>query len=147
MTKIFILGDQPKDRTKDLILKVLNGRNIPEFFVLNLKDVKSKDFIDNQAHIIYNSDQEEYKNKIKEILCEKTDFGFNETADFKASDVNITQEAINFKLNFKGNSVPIWLKNENYTNNADEIYIILSAICVGDFLGMNIVEISENLKG
>jgi UDP-N-acetylmuramyl pentapeptide synthase len=147
MTKIIILCDQSKERINNLIMKVLNVKNIPEILILSSKDLDSKNFIDNQDFIIYNSDSVEFKNFIKDMEHKKTDFGFNENANFRASDVNITEEEINFKLNFKGSSVPIWLKNENSTNNADEIYAIFSAICVGVYLGMNIVEISENLKG
>lgn len=146
MIKIIVVCEQSKDRIMKLIIKVLNGRIIPEILFLSLGDLKSKNFTDNQIYIIYNSDQEESKNIIKDIMCEKTNFGFNENATFRASDVIITKDEINFKLNFKGNSVPVWSKNENHTNNADEVYNILSVICVGDFLGLNIVEISENFK-
>ena len=70
-------------------------------------------------------------------------FGFSERADFMASDIIETDGSINFKLNYKGNSVPIWL---NKVSDRDEIYNALSAICVGMLLGLNIVEMSDSLK-
>ena len=144
--KIVIISNQPKNRIESLLFKVFNGKTIPEILVLHSKNFKNSDFLDNQIFIIYNSDDIDSKNIVKDMMNKKTDFGFNENANLRASDVIITKDEINFKLNFKGNSVPVWSKNENHTNNADEVYNILSAICVGDFFGLNIVEISENLK-
>ncbi|MBI3631243.1 MAG: hypothetical protein HY219_00035 [Candidatus Staskawiczbacteria bacterium] len=70
-------------------------------------------------------------------------FGFSEKADFVISDVNETENNTNFKLNYKGNIVPIWLKK---VLGKKEIYNVLPAICVGILLGLNIVEMSETLK-
>ncbi len=145
MTKIIIIDSQQKNNDEILISKVLNGKFSPEIKFLDFKDFKKSNFDDCETYILYNSDND-MTEEIKESVCKKVDFGFNDNASFRASDVNITNESINFKLNFRGNSVPIWLVNYNHTNNADEIYSILSAICVGDIVGMNIVEISENLK-
>ncbi len=70
-------------------------------------------------------------------------FGFSEQADFMASDILEDKEGTSFKLNYKGNSVPVWLSE---VSNKDEIYNVLSAICVGMFLGLNIIEMSDSLK-
>jgi UDP-N-acetylmuramyl pentapeptide synthase len=145
--KIIIISNQPKNKIESLVLKVSNGKIIPEIIFLHPKNFKNKEFLDDQIFIIYDSDEIDSKSIVKDLINRKIDFGFNENATLRASDVIITNDEINFKLNFKGNSVPVWSKNENHTNNADEVYNILSAICVGDFLGLNIVEISENLKG
>jgi len=74
----------------------------------------------------------------KKISC-----GFFEGADFMASDINITEEGTNFKLNYNGNSVPVWLKNKF---EKEEIGIILPAICVAVLSGFNMIGISETLK-
>jgi UDP-N-acetylmuramyl pentapeptide synthase len=70
-------------------------------------------------------------------------FGFSEKCDFMASDINESEDGTNFKLIYKGNIIPIWLKN---LFGKEEIYNVLSAICVGALLGLNIVEMSEGLK-
>ncbi|MFI5205546.1 MAG: hypothetical protein ACHQVK_01260 [Candidatus Paceibacterales bacterium] len=38
--------------------------------------------------------------------------GFLEQADFFASDINITDTTVNFKLNYQGNSVPVWIQKK-----------------------------------
>lgn len=59
------------------------------------------------------------------------------------SDETKTSEGINFKINYSGNSVPIWLKGvfeEEKLNSA------LAGISAALSLGLNIVEISDKLK-
>ena len=77
-------------------------------------------------------------------------FGFKEGAAFQATDVNIiTNEknnwptGLNFKLNFEGNIVPVFLPGAIATHL---IPSILSAIAVGHILGINIVEAGSALR-
>lgn len=70
-------------------------------------------------------------------------FGFSNEADFRASDIFESDNGTTFKLNYKGNIVPIWLNN---VYGKEEICNALSAICVGMILGLNVVEMSESLK-
>lgn len=67
-------------------------------------------------------------------------YGFSPEADFFASDESITDEGFNFKLNHKGSTVPIWVKKPF---SRDEIYAVLSFVCIASILGFNIIEISE----
>lgn len=84
--------------------------------------------------------KKENREKIAEIL--KT-LGLSDRVDFCTyGDENITDGGINFKLNHKGSSVPIWTK----AKNEEEIYNYLLAISVAIDSGMNPVEISEKLK-
>ncbi len=69
-------------------------------------------------------------------------YGFSPDADFYASDQIEADEGINFKLNYKGSSVPIWLK----AHGEKTIETALPAICAAIISGMNIVEVSEALK-
>jgi len=83
-------------------------------------------------------------------------FGFQQRADFQASDIKINgrdassaREAgepvlgTNFKINYKGNIVPVWLEG---ICNKEQIYSALAAACVGTILDLNLIEISQALK-
>lgn len=83
-------------------------------------------------------------------------FGFKEGADFRATDINVngrdassarkTGEPVlgtNFKINHKGNFVPVWLDG---VCDKEQIYSALAAACVGTILGLNLIEISRGLK-
>lgn len=69
-------------------------------------------------------------------------FGFQEGADFRVTDINLNS-GTNFKINYKGNIVPIWLEN---LFGKEQIYSALAAAAVGTVLGLNLVEISSALK-
>jgi len=70
-------------------------------------------------------------------------YGFNEGADVRATDVNTDNSGSNFKVNYKGNSVPFWAKGA-FDNN--HIYDILKSIAEAIVEGKNLVEISNNVK-
>ncbi len=104
-----------------------------------LENIKEKDkFI-----LVLNQDDEKIFDAVKELEFEKMTYGFSENSDFMASDVNETEEGINFKLNYRGNSIPIWLKNKS---GNDKIYEALAIICIANILGINILEIAEKIK-
>jgi len=93
------------------------------------------------ADLIFNID-----NKLIKEICGNTKvsnftFGFEERADFKASDVHING-GLNFKLNYNGKIIPMW---QNHSSN-DYAYGALVASCIGIILDFNLVEISELLK-
>lgn len=107
--------------------------------IKELEGLKEKDkFI-----LVFNKDKGEIFDAIKEFEFEKISYGFSENSDFMASDVNETEEGINFKLNYRGNSIPIWLKNKS---GNDKIYEALAIICIANILGINILEIAEKIK-
>jgi len=90
-------------------------------------------------------------------------FGFQEGADFKASDIRLNN-GTNFKINYKGNIVPIWLpepqRRVKMKVNSEggklhrleklfgkeQIYASLSAVSIGVIFDLNLVEISQLLK-
>lgn len=69
-------------------------------------------------------------------------FGFNIKANVLVSDMH-TNGGTNFKINYRGNTIPIWLPD---ISDESSISGALIAICVGITLGLNLVEISETIK-
>ena len=92
--------------------------------------------------LILNFDDEAAR-EISDVPNLKTiTFGFQQGADFKASDINLNG-GTNFKINYKGNIVPVWMDG---ICNKEQIYSTLAAACVGTILGLNLIEISQALK-
>jgi len=132
-----------------------SGRD-KDFFAGDEKDVtqfkKLAKILPAQGHIILNFDDETVR-EIKEetnlrdynppttpshILT----FGFQEGADFQATDIKLNS-GTNFKINYKGNSVPIWLEK---LFGKEQIYSALAAAAVGTIFDLNLVEISNILR-
>lgn len=63
--------------------------------------------------------------------------------ELQASDVRFIENGLNFKLNYKGSSVPIWLSR---SSAREDIYSVLSAIAAGVALNVNLVELSHILS-
>ncbi len=68
--------------------------------------------------------------------------GFDDRFDLWASDINIG-DGTNFKINHGGDSVPFWIGRKL---EKEEISEILLAVRAGMALGLNLVQISQNLK-
>ena len=120
-----------------------------EFFAGDIAQVaeivKLAETLPSPAYLILNFDDEtvrEIKNKSR---AHPLTFGFGVRADIRVSDVVLAESPTletNFKINYKGNVVPVWLKGKE----KEEIYAALAAAAVGEVLGLNLVEISEALK-
>lgn len=95
-----------------------------------------------QTNLILNFDDEAVRELKKINGLGGLTFGFQNGSDSMASDIRLNQ-GINFKVNYKGNSVPIWLEK---CFGKEQVYSALSAVCVGIIFGLNLVEISEALK-
>jgi len=107
----------------------------------NIKTIAQK--IPPYGSLILNFDEKIIYEIDKITNLKSFSFGFSERADFMASDLNEDKEGTSFKLNYKGNSVPVWL---NKVSGKDEIYNVLSAICIGMLFGFNIIEMSDSIK-
>lgn len=135
MSKIIIATEKNNISEIEALLKVLTPNVRADFIDANL--AKSKDYL------IFNFDNLELRKACELSEAEKISFGFSDQADFYASDQMKTEDGISFKLNYKGNSVPIWIKSP-FDN--EKIYNVLAAVCVAVISGLNIVEISEKIK-
>jgi len=92
--------------------------------------------------LILNYDDKQIR-EINNIKSLKTlTFGFQEGADFMASDIH-TNNGVNFKINYKGNVIPVWLEK---SYGEEQIYNVLAANSVGMIFGLNFIEISKALK-
>lgn len=125
------VGDIPPDkdffageREKTIKIREL-AKNLPSF-----------------GYLILNFDDETVREIKDETNLKEITFGFQERAEFRASDINLNN-GTNFKLNYKGNVVPIWLEK---LFGKEQIYSALAATAVGTILGLNLVEISQALK-
>ena len=140
----FFLKNSPR-----AILVITHIGDIPydkEFFAGEKEEVKEVTLLAKtlpaQTNLILNFDDETVR-EINDITNLKTlTFGFGEKADLRASDVRLNM-GINFKVNYKGNIVPVWLEK---LFGKEQIYAGLSAAAVGTIFGLNLVEISQALK-
>ncbi len=92
--------------------------------------------------LILNSDDETVREIDNITNLKSLTFGFQEEANFQVSDIR-TNSGTNFKINYKGNIIPVWLEG---LFGKERIYSALAASSVGIILGLNFVEISEALK-
>ena len=96
--------------------------------------------------LVLNFDDETIRDIKNRTSANTLAFGFGVRADIQATDVFLTQSpelGTNFKINYEGNIVPVWLKN---LFGKEHIYAALAAVAVGELLGLNLVEISGSLK-
>jgi hypothetical protein len=91
---------------------------------------------------LVNFDDENIRKIIPDFNKKILTFGFQEGADLMASDIFMDGE-INFKINYGGSTVPVWMKK---ISGRDQIYAALAAASCGIKLGMNLIEISQALK-
>lgn len=95
-----------------------------------------------QSRLVLNFDDQQVREIESKADSEKMTFGFEEGADLRASDINLNGDA-NFKINYKGNTVPVWLEK---VYDKEQIYSVLAAVCVATILDLNLVETSQALK-
>lgn len=116
------------------------------FFTSDKKDtdeiLKFINLLPGNSQLVLNFD-DEITRGIKNLTDLKlVTFGFGEGADFMASDIKYNHTT-NFKLNYQGNTVPIWL---DFNAQKEQLYSLVSAIAVTTILNLNLVEVSEVLK-
>lgn len=159
--EILILESDLKDKKETEKLKLLvNKSSLAMLVVTHLGEIsfdrdyfaadreKTKEILEfakdlpARSLLILNFDDETVR-EIADITNLKTcTFGFQEETEFQASDINLNS-GTNFKINFKGNIVPVWLEG---LFGKEQIYSALSAVCVGEILDLNLVELSQALK-
>ncbi len=95
-----------------------------------------------QNFLVLNFDDETVREIKDETNLGELTFGFQEGADFRATDVKLNH-GTNFKINYKGNIVPVWLDG---LFGKEQIYAALAAVAAGTIFDLNLVEISQALK-
>ncbi len=96
-----------------------------------------------QGFLVLNFDKDQIRD-IKNIsIAQCLTYGFYKKADLQISDLNISPDGTNFKVNYQGNIVPFWFKE---SLEKKHIYSILSGIAVGIIHDINLVGISQSLK-
>ncbi len=100
----------------------------------------------NKVNFVFNSDNENLKDFYKERSLKTVRLGFKEKNDIFISDIK-ENGGLNFKVNYKGSTVPFWFKKRL---NQEELSIILIVIGIAITSGFNLVEISQffrNIEG
>ncbi len=103
------------------ILVVANMGEVPSdklFFTGDKEKIKSiieiTKKLPNYGKLIFCFDDETVREIQEYANCDCLSFGLGQKADFCASDVRI-DKGTNFKINYKGNIVPVWLKKKQQT--------------------------------
>jgi len=127
------IGDIPPD------VNFFDGEKIKGLEKI-VNSLKSKD------SLILNFDDETVRELKSKSEINSFTFGFQEMADFQATDYVITQfpsSGINFKVNFQGSVIPVWLKG---IFGKEQVYSALACSACGYSFGLNLLEVSRALK-
>jgi len=122
-----------------------------EFFETPEKVAEEKKTIvktlDKDGIAILNYDDERVRKMAEGISAKIITYGLNEKADVRATNCNLEinpdGSELNFKLDFKGSSVPAKLID---VLGVQHLYSALAAAAVGIVFNLNLVEISEAIK-
>jgi len=118
-----------------------------DFFAAERKETfqikKLAKILPKRGFLILNFDDETIREIQDESLAQSLTYGFQEEADFWASDININLNGTNFKMDYQENIIPFWLKN---LFGKEQIYSALAAIAGGVAKEINLVEISQALR-
>lgn len=144
--KAVVLIGGNKESFERTISLVLQGKHQNEILVFNVNDKEEADLIrkiPSETYLVLNINEDSTKEIIEKTKSQILTFGISGIkADFIASDIKLNG-GINFKVNYKGNIVPFWLEK---ASGEEDVYPVLAAVAAGTVFGLNLVEISENLK-
>ena len=97
MTEIIILNKK-NNYMESFVEKILKENDsLRILFLENLEDYNN---FNQNIFLVYNYDKIDVEKLVKNIDCKKISFGFDDNADFKASDLNETNDSVNFKINY-----------------------------------------------
>ena len=137
--KIVILGSDNQEMVKKIVSQIVSKNFSVDKEVLFVDNLEKID-LSKTEYLILNLDNIK-KPEIKKLKV--ITFGFQWNADFQVSDIKQTSDYTNFKINYQGNVVPIWLEGAFAQK---EISAVLTAIIIGTIFNLNLVEISQKLK-
>ena len=99
---------------------------------------------------VMNFDNDMVMQQMKTTNAEVATYGFKQGADLMALELNIIQDearewpaGINFKVDYKGNIVPVFLPG---SITKPLVYAALAGLSVGTVFGVNLVEAAHELK-
>lgn len=144
------VGDIPFDKPSQVLSnKIWEGK---DFFAGEIEKTieirKLAKSLPSRGYLILNFDDETVREIKDETNLRELSFGFQEGADFQATDIKLNN-GTNFKINYKGSIVPVWLAPTPKFGvgvGKEQIYSALAATAVGTIFGLNLVEISQALK-
>ncbi len=112
------------------------------FLIVNSKNLtrekKLTGFLDEKGQLLV--DHESLKKIPGKKVKQRLSYGTDSEADLSISDLNIS-EKINFKINYKGSTVPVWIEGKE-----DKIILNAAALGVGAMLGINFVDLTRSLS-
>ena len=139
--KVVVLTNGDREIVKRIVSQILGSSFQIEKEILFTDSIEEVDF-SNKNYLILNFDDTGIRKPREKESLRILTFGFKEGADFRATDLK-QNGGVNFKVNYRGNIVPIWFKEPA---GQKEIYSVLTAIAVGIIFDLNLVEISQALK-
>lgn len=101
---------------------------------------------------VLNADDKNVLNLKEEARARTLTYGLSEEADLRAMEINLNQEiangllkinGLNLKIKYIGSIVPLFLPK---ILAKSQVYAVLPAIACGIILGLNLVEIAEELQ-
>ena len=140
--KVVVINEGDPKIIKKFISQILGSHFKVEKEVL-IAGSGEKVNLSNLRYLVLNFDNEKIREVKEKTQAKIFTFGLKEGADLRATDIKINGGA-NFKVDYKGNIVPIWL-DKPFGN--EQIYAVLSAVAVGIIFDLNLVEISQALMG
>ena len=144
--RVVVISNENRQMAREAICQVLRQHfrvgNEVLIFEANATELENfQFFLKKSPFSILVSTQGWVEIQEKKVGSKKLTFGFQDGADFQASDIKVNG-GTNFKINHKGNIVPVWLRG---VANQNQIYSALAAVAVGTVFGLNLVEISQAL--
>jgi hypothetical protein len=144
---IFIFETEKENKKIEDFSFFFKNSEKPVLLLSGEKTISPRNFPRRDICLIFNNDDQKAKEAGDWSTGRKISFGFNQKADVFVSDIIVDSEEVNFKINYKGSSVPFWIKKPIQENKSNQwIYSILSAVCAGLIFDLNLVEISEALN-
>ena len=138
--KAIVVANDNQELVKKAIFRVL-GNSLRFQREILITDRYKITGLTTGGYLILNYDDKNIRELKDKVSNKVLTFGFGEGADFRASDLKING-GINFKINYKENVIPVWLKKGEDKN---QVYAVLATACVGTIFDLNLVEISQSL--
>jgi hypothetical protein len=131
------LAEIPAERKKTITLLITG---IDKGEIANLLD--SVKTLSKEARLIFCYDRDELKRIFELSKTETFTFGFQEGANLRISDLKQNGKT-NFKINYKGNLIPVWIA---LPSDKKHLYAVLAAVSAALTLGVNPLQVSQLLR-